>query len=445
MNELLMQRVKSLIEAELSQDDKRSAIYKALEKSEKQPDGSYRYRYIEDIFDTFVVYQESHGGGERALMKRTYVIDAQGACALGVASEVRLEKNYVPVTTGATSATEAATSDAIEPTGTIALHESLCELREARAIDENGFMDIKLISPGWGSSGYYSKEILERDMAEAFPKGTLMFADHATAAEEAERPEGRVLNTVAAFESDPFYLENGPEGPGAYTKTKVFDDYHQAIEARAPYVGVSINGDGTYEIGEAEGRTGPIITSITRGKSVDIVTRAGRGGKIVTLQESLRASDFTEAKTDKQTKEAASTSQDNSQNSMNDQEIKTLQERASRLEESVIANDAERVVRETLKDQDIPAITRERLIESLSKAPVVKTAADGARSLDGDAFKTSITKAVESELAYLNSLQDAGAVRGMGAADTSTRESDKDKDKAKDSSGLRDARASIGL
>src|SRR5699024_10170736 len=46
---------------------------------------------------------------------------------------------------------------------------------------------------------------------------------------------------------------------------------------------------GTAESGERDGRTGPIITSLTEGVSVDVVTRAGAGGKLVALLVSARA------------------------------------------------------------------------------------------------------------------------------------------------------------
>jgi hypothetical protein len=52
---------------------------------------------------------------------------------------------------------------------------------------------------------------------------------------------------------------------------------------------MSIRASGTAESGERDGRTGPVITSLTEGVSVDVVTRAGAGGKLVALLESARA------------------------------------------------------------------------------------------------------------------------------------------------------------
>jgi hypothetical protein len=63
----------------------------------------------------------------------------------------------------------------------------------------------------------------------------------------------------------------------------------ELIESLAPYIGVSISGSATdITIGEAEGRTGPIIEGLAHVDSVDFVTHAGRGGMV--LLESARPS-----------------------------------------------------------------------------------------------------------------------------------------------------------
>ena len=64
-----------------------------------------------------------------------------------------------------------------------------------RAVRRDGTMSLKIIQPGWGSSGYYPKEVIERDIPKVFPAGTKMYWNHATATEEMERPEGCLLYT----------------------------------------------------------------------------------------------------------------------------------------------------------------------------------------------------------------------------------------------------------
>ncbi len=88
--------IAALLEAEMSHDEKRQAIYKALRQSRTAPDGAYCYRYIQDVYDAFVVYEESDGDGSR-LYKVAYALDEQGQALLGTPVEVRAEVNYVPL------------------------------------------------------------------------------------------------------------------------------------------------------------------------------------------------------------------------------------------------------------------------------------------------------------------------------------------------------------
>ena len=75
---------------------------------------------------------------------------------------------------------------------------------EPLAFKESGAINplVKIISPGRGSSGYYTKELLERDGPQIFKRGTLMYINHATAAEEAARPEGDYSKLAAVTTAD---------------------------------------------------------------------------------------------------------------------------------------------------------------------------------------------------------------------------------------------------
>lgn len=137
----------------------------------------------------------------------------------------------------------------------------------------------------WGSSGFWSKKVVERDGPKAFPIGTLSYLNHPTATEEAERPERDVKDLAARIVSTPVY-----EGDGLYADIEVFPHTAPLIESLAATIGLSIRGEGTGSIGEAAGRTGVVIESLDVGHSVDFVTRAGAGGKLVSLLEAARAS-----------------------------------------------------------------------------------------------------------------------------------------------------------
>ena len=165
-------------------------------------------------------------------------------------------------------------------------------LQEAKADYE-----IKLIAPGAGSTAYYPKEVLERDGPKVFKAGTHVYLNHPTAAEEASRPEGDVKNLAGVLSSNAVYHEAHAKGPGLYARMKVFQDHAQTVEEKAPHVGMSIRASGVAESGKTrEGR--PVLKELTSAESVDVVTRAGAGGMILT--ESARAAnqqevDMTEA------------------------------------------------------------------------------------------------------------------------------------------------------
>ena len=165
-------------------------------------------------------------------------------------------------------------------------------LQEAKADYE-----IKLIAPGAGSTAYYPKEVLERDGPKVFKAGTHVYLNHPTAAEEASRPEGDVENLAGVLSSNAVYHEAHAKGPGLYARMKVFQDHAQTVEEKAPHVGMSIRASGVAESGKTrEGR--PVLKELTSAESVDVVTRAGAGGMILT--ESARAAnsqevDMTEA------------------------------------------------------------------------------------------------------------------------------------------------------
>lgn len=160
-------------------------------------------------------------------------------------------------------------------------------IREA-AVRDNGTILVKLISPGWGSSGYYSAEMLERCGPKVFTAGTKMYWDHPTATESHERPERSLRDLAGELVTTARWEANGPDGPGLYGDSKVFSPFRENLGELAPHIGVSIRAHGTAVQGEAEGRTGPIIDELIGALSVDFVTEAGRGGRVLELFEAAR-------------------------------------------------------------------------------------------------------------------------------------------------------------
>ncbi len=261
-----------------------------------------------------------------------------------------------------------------------------------------GNIPIKIIQAGWGSSGYYSKEVLQRDGPKAFKAGLHMYVDHPTPQEEASRPERSLKDLAAVLASDAQWMENGKAGPGLYATAKVFGDHAGTISERAKSIGVSIRALGQARAGEAEGRKGPIIEAITAGKSVDFVTLPGAGGAVLTESRTVIQPP------DQEVSEA--------KNTMTEQEQKDLNEakaEAARLREALLLREAADFVRESLATAKLPDLTKARLAESLSAKPITK---DGA--LDKDAFRKAIDEAVKAEADYLAKVTGSGKIKGLG-------------------------------
>lgn len=147
----------------------------------------------------------------------------------------------------------------------------------------------KLISADvWGSSAYYMADVLERDAATVVVPGIKMYENHQTYVEESERPEGDVSKLVGKITSYGMYEPDNPEGPGIYADVEFYDSYVDRINEIGGDIGLSINGSGDYIEGEIDGRYGKIITKLVGIKSVDVVTAAGAGGKLVSILESAR-------------------------------------------------------------------------------------------------------------------------------------------------------------
>lgn len=317
----------------------------------------------------------------------------------------------------ATDATPPTMQEGANPKSGEELHGDACDLVEA-AVRRDGTIPIKIIQPGWGSSGYYPADVLERDGARIFQRGTHMYWDHPSQREEAERPERELDDLAAVLVSDARWDANGPKGAGLYADAKVMEHYQGKVNELAEHIGVSIRAFGTAKQGEAEGKSGPIITALTAGRSVDFVTAAGAGGEIITMFESARKA--------RAVKESTSNSGVTNQSLQEDaMDLKDLQEANATLQmqldeqkaanaralEALMLREAKDVVVAALGTIDLPAVTKTRLAESLAKSAPVKEG-----QLDKEAFEAKITEAVKAEVKYLQEAAGLGQIRGMGGA-----------------------------
>jgi len=141
---------------------------------------------------------------------------------------------------------------------------------------------IQVITPGAGSSGWYSPQVLEAAAkAKVWGKGTKVFLDHPTATEDAERPARSVKDLAAVLTEDASW--NGSalvariKPTGGLGKTVLENETFRSA------VGISVRASAEGEVGEIAGKPTWIVKEIFPDtfNSVDIVTYAGRGGAIL--------------------------------------------------------------------------------------------------------------------------------------------------------------------
>lgn len=305
-----------------------------------------------------------------------------------------------------------------------------------RAVQHDGTAEIRVIAPGWGSSGYYPAAVLERDGPRVFTRGVKSFWNHATPTEDAQRPEGDLNALAGELSEDARWEPNHPSGPGLYARMKVFKPYQEAVNDLASHIGVSIRATGRAAQGEAEGRKGPIIQALTAARSVDYVTEPGANGRIMEMFEAARP------------RIVAAEQQTTQEDAVADQKmqeaITRLEQQNARLQESLLLRDARDFAVRALAGEQLPDVTKARLTESLSANPPVK---DGI--LDTATFAEGIKAAAQAEREYLaNAAGYSGTVQGMGAVQPVQQKADdaqKRMAEAFKSIGLNDKAATIAV
>jgi hypothetical protein len=296
---------------------------------------------------------------------------------------------YLPKAWQGTTNTDEA--DRREDVGSVRLFESAMTLETIRVKEAKADYEIRLISPGKGSSAFYPKEVLQRDGPKVFKAGTHVYLNHPTAAEEASRPEGDVKNLAGVLSTAAEWKESHAQGPGLYARMKVFADHGQMVEEKAPHVGMSIRASGIAEAGRKHDGL-PILKELTSAESVDIVTKPGARGAIFT--EGARRT----------------------------QPI----EREAEIE--MTATDVQKLIEAGVQAALLPTRAREtatRLLEGVTLPPQAKTriierVCQGINPADFDEtkFSEAVAKEAAAEGRYLAEVTGSGRVLGMGSQPT---------------------------
>src|SRR5690554_6370121 len=128
--------------------------------------------------------------------------------------------------------------------------------------------------------------MLERDGATAFPAESRIYLDQHTWEEDWQRRERTSKDLVGAMTEAAQYEDDPVEGKGLYAKVQVRESVREDVEFNAETAGMYIRAIGITDESPTMGEL--IVTDLVEGLSVDIVTHAGAGGKLVSMAENAR-------------------------------------------------------------------------------------------------------------------------------------------------------------
>lgn len=159
------------------------------------------------------------------------------------------------------------------------------QITEAAKVARSGPGKILLtiITPGQGSSGYYSAETIKKAAEQrAFPAGTLGMVNHASEAERMEHPAGDLRNLVLATNEDAYVNAEG----ALVAEARVASAWADFVNEFHDVIGASISASAQVR----DTKEGRIVERLIPNpfNTVDLVTKAGRGGKPSALLESAR-------------------------------------------------------------------------------------------------------------------------------------------------------------
>ena len=275
-----------------------------------------------------------------------------------------------------------------------------------------GKFNVRIIRPGWGASGYYSAATLESAAKDRiFGKGLKMYWNHPTTTEQRERPERDLRDLAGVLEGDARWDPDGKEGPGLYAPIATVAHYRESVKELAPYIGVSIRGDGRGRVGEVEGKKGRIIEAITAAKSVDFVTAPGAGGKVLELFEAARATNHTTEDNEMDLEEARRELEaEKAKGAKLTTALKEATDERDRALVAVAAIEARSLAQEQLSGVKLPDATKERIIESVAR----QVPLDDDGEVDRKAVKALVEAAAKEEATYLAKVLGKGRIEGMG-------------------------------
>lgn len=261
----------------------------------------------------------------------------------------------------------------------------------------------------WGSSAYYPAEVLERDGARVFTNGLPMYLNHPSETEKYDRPERSVQDMVGKLVSDAVFEEDG-----LYADVEFYDSFVTTINERAEDVGLSVRASGLTEDGEMDGRYGPILMGLLAAESVDVVTRAGAGGKLTSILESEREVAGTPIEENKEGTSVTDVTKEDF-DAFKSEFLTALTEAFNGLSESLkpavieATEEKTEVVEEAKKDEhevDVVAVATAVAEAELPAAAIARISGEVAKGVE-------LEEAIKAEVAYIGSNRREGGALNL--------------------------------
>jgi hypothetical protein len=264
---------------------------------------------------------------------------------------------------------------------------------------------VKIIQSGWGSSGYYSESLLSTFGPNVFKAGTKVFMNHP---DVNSRPERDVQKLAGKLITDASFSEGA-----LYADIEFYSSYAPIIKEMAGDIGLSIHAFGDAQLGEAEGREGPIIESLVEDPltSVDVVTVAGAGGKFLNLLESYSRKSLTEISESLSEGNGMSITKEEFDAAIADLKSAFVEALSPVVESvSVLVESAKPVEVEGDEADVAPALDAVDIAEKFNESGLPKIALQRiAESLKSDNNVKSLDELIVDEKAYAASLREAFA------------------------------------
>lgn len=405
----LMQEAAKRLNLSDSHQQMRSGVQDALVKKHYNDGAGAHYPYTSDTFGDHesgsVVFQlgKSHNVAK-------YTKKDDGSYDIGDHKPVKLA--YLPADVKEDGWIGPVNALTVNLESLVTEASRVLEVSESAVFQEGGTAEIRIIQSGKGAMGYYTNEALKQAAKDkVFHKGLQMFIDHQTESERRERPVGSVSKLAAELGSDAVYRESG--GVGAlYAKSTAFSDFQPFLNERKDSIGLSIRAGVTGDGSVTEGL--PTITGFTKALSVDFVTKAGAGGKLMTVYESYRAENGGTHKEITMPFEVNEAEYNGLKATAG--QVPALLLRLSRIEEQNRRFTVRDLVNEALAACPLPTRGKDRIVAFFTNENAVLPVENGV--LDIAKLKLAVAEQVKDETAYLQSAGWAPqkVVRGMGQA-----------------------------